>query len=173
MVADPNPPWQHQLDFKFYNLVPPTMVRIYFPNLEDADLTSALPMIQLGAGYTDSPVSISNLLVQSQRIQFEIVSAPSLLPISLKITCPGPFVYGWLLVTANVQTVIATQVEQIRVVGPGYWALPLWRTDQAGWAAPTFIAPRPSSNSAAAKPAEKAPESKPAPVKPATGATAP
>jgi hypothetical protein len=172
MVADPNPPWQHQLDFKLYNLVP-TTVRIDFPILEDADMTSALPMIQFGAGYVDSPLSISNLLVQARRIQFEIVNAPSLLPISLKITCPGPFVYGWLQVPAHVQTVIATLVEQIRVVGASYWALPLWSKDEAAGAAPTFIAPQPSSNSAAAKPAEKAPESRPAPVKAATGTTAP
>jgi hypothetical protein len=172
MVPDTNPRWQHQLDFKLYNLVP-TTVRIDFPILEDADMMSGLPAIQFGAGYTDSPVSISSLRVQSRRIQFEIAHAPSLLPISLKITCPGPFVYGWLLVPETVQTVIATVVEQIRFVGPGYWALPLWSTDEGAGAAPTFIAPRPSSNSSAAKPAEKVPESKPAPAKAATEAAAP
>lgn len=169
MAADNSPALRHQLDFTFYNLVP-TTVRIYFPILEGADMTSGPLMVQIGAGYVDSALSIRNLLIQPRRIQFEIAQAPSLLPISLKIICPGAFVYGWLLVPATVQTVIATVVEQIRFVGPGYWALPLWSEDEA---APTFIAPPPFSNSAAARPAERVPESKPAPAKPATGATAP
>jgi hypothetical protein len=168
---DTNLPWQHQLDFKLYHLVP-TTVRIDFPVLESADLTSDLPTIRIGASYTDSQLSISNLRVQRRRIQFEVARAPSLLPISLRIACPAPFVYGWLLVPETVQTVIATVVEQIRFVGPGYWALPLLSADETE-AAPTFIEPRPSSNSAAAKPAERVSESKPAPAKTATGATTP
>lgn len=171
MATDNNPELRHQLDFKLYNL-PPTTVRIDFPILEGADMASGLPAIQIGAGYTDAQLSVSNLLIQTRRIQFEIVRAPSLLPISLGILCPSPFVYGWLLVPEAVQTVISTVVEQIRFVGPGYWALPLWNADEAE-AAPTFIAPRSSANSAAAKPAEKAPEPRPAPAKPATGTTAP
>ena len=96
-----------------------------------------------------------------------------MLPISLSIMCPGPFVYGWLLVPETVQTVVSTVVEQIRFVGPGYWALPLLRGDEAAEPVPTFIPPRPNSSSDAGKPADKAPDSKPAPPKPATGATAP
>ena len=172
MAADDDSQRQHQLDFRLYNLTP-TMVRIDFPILERAEMTAGLPMIQFGAGYTDSPVSISNLLIQSRRIQFEIVRAPALLPISLTITCPGPFVYGWLLVPETVQTVVSTAVEQIRFVGPGYWALPLSSGSEEGEPVPTFIAPRPPQNSAAARPADRAPDSKPTPPKPATGATTP
>jgi len=171
MAADSSLRWQHQLDFKLYNLVP-TTVRIDFPAIEGTDMTSGLPMIQIGACYTDSPLSISNLQLHPRRIQFEIASAPALLPVSLKIRCPGPFVYGWLLVPASVQTVIATVVEQIRFVGPGYWALPLLSEDEAADAAPRSTAPGPPFNSAATKPAEKLPESRPAPAKTATGATA-
>jgi hypothetical protein len=172
MAADDDFQRRHQLDFKLYNLTP-TTVRIDFPILEGVDMAPDLPMIQFGAGYSDSLMSIRSLVIQSRRIQFEIVSAPALLPISLKIACPTPFVYGWLLVPETVQSVVATVVEQIRFVGPGYWALPLLSGDEYAEPVPTFIAPRPSQNSAAAKPAEKAPDSRPAPPKAAAGATTP
>src|SRR4051812_34373009 len=108
MAADIDQPvQQHQLDFTLYN-VPATTVRIDFPAAAAAEtmMLTAMPSLQLNAGYTDAPTIISSMYVQPRRILFEIASAPSQLPISLQIACKGPFVFGWLLVPENVQTVI-------------------------------------------------------------------
>ncbi|HXC55138.1 MAG TPA: hypothetical protein VNU97_07580 [Rhizomicrobium sp.] len=154
MDADGNQTLRHQLDFTLYNL-PSTTIRIDFPTAAGAEniLLTAMPTIRLGASYTPSPVTVSNLFVQPRRIECEISNAPSLLPISLQITCGGPFVFGWLLVPESVQTVIATAVQRIRIVGPGYWALPLRQAGATSEPKPNETVPPRKSGTAPAKPA--------------------
>ncbi|HEY4940850.1 MAG TPA: hypothetical protein VII56_05435 [Rhizomicrobium sp.] len=156
MTADTSQMLRHQLDFTLYDL-PATTVRIDFPAAAGAEnmMLTAMPMIQLGASYTNAPIIINNLSLQPRRIQFEIASPPSLLPITLQIACSGAFVFGWLQVPESVQTAIATVAQRIRIVGPGYWALPLWQEPDTSEPElkPSENPPPRKSGSAAAKPA--------------------
>lgn len=115
-------------------------------------MLAAMPTIRIGANYVSSAIIINNLVIQPRRLQFEVASPPALLPIELQVLCRGPFVFGWLLVPETVQTVIATAAQQIRIVGPSYWAVPL---------GPGLTASEPAPNSAAAKPAPNSPTAKP------------
>jgi hypothetical protein len=164
MGADTNPILRHQLDFTLHNL-PSTAVRIDFPVASGAEilLLTSIPTVRLGASYSDTPVLISNIFLQPQRIQFDITSPPPVLPITLQIKCNQAFVFGWLQVPENIQTSIATVVEQIRIIGPSYWALPLGQgvRDREG---------RPVAATSAEKaiPARSAPAPVAKPVQPAT-----
>ena len=126
MAATVNSALHHQLDFLLYDL-PATTVRIDFPAEAGAELLLhfVVATVQIGAGYMPSALGINSLSIQPRRIQFEIASPPPVLPVSLRIACPGGFTFGWLQVPETVQTVIATTSERIRIVGPSYWALPL------------------------------------------------
>jgi len=169
-------PRRHQLDFALYDLGP-TTVRIDFPFASgaEASMVTEMPVIRFGASYDDSGIGINNLLIQPRRIQFEITKAPPLLPISLQISCDAAFVFGWLLVPENIQTAIRTVAQQIRIVGPGYWALPLAQPTRAPELGASAAAPESASFPIATKSAEKlpAPKTGPAPVKAATGAPEP
>ncbi|MGK6319614.1 hypothetical protein [Sphingomonas sp. DT-204] len=161
MVADTNPILRHQLDFVLHNL-PSGTVRIDFPATVGAEnvMLTTMPTIQLGASYADSPALVSNLSLQPRRIQFDAVSPPALLPVTLQIRCNSPFIFGWLQVPENIQTTIATVVEQVRIVGSSYWALPLGQ----GIIEQREPDPEKPGKSAAAKPAERTPSAKPAAV---------
>lgn len=151
MAADTKHMLRHQLNFTLYNL-PATTVRIDFPSAAGAEtmMWTSMPTIQLGASYTNTPVVINNLFIQPRRIEFEIASPPSQLPIALQIESGSQFVFGWLLVPESVQTVIATVAQRIRIVGPGYWALPLWQPPES----PEPVS-KPTETPAPGKPAAK------------------
>lgn len=143
---------RHRLNFTFYDL-PATTVRIDFPAASGAEtmMLASIPAIQIGASYMESGLVINNLLIQPRRIQFEIASAPALLPITLQIACPGPFVFGWLLVPGIAQTGIATAAQQVRIVGPGYWALPLGTGSVVPESPPTSTTTQPPKGGANGK----------------------
>jgi hypothetical protein len=161
MVSDTNPILRHQLDFVLHGLSPGT-VRIEFPATAEAEnvMLTTMPSILLGASYADSPALISNLSVQPSRIQFDVASPPALLPVTLQVRCNSPFIFGWLQVPETIQTTIATVMEQIRIVGPSYWALPLGE----GIIEQREPDPEKSGKSAAAKPAERTLSPKPAAI---------
>jgi len=172
MAADTNPVLLHQIDFMLYNL-PETTVRIDFPVAAVAEIMmlAAMPSVRIGANYIASAIVINNLLIQPRRLQFEVANTPALLPITLQILCRGPFVFGWLRVPETVQTVIATAAQQIRIVGPSYWAVPLGPGAVAPEpAAPQPAVPEPGPNPPTAKPAGSSPPAKsdPASAKAAT-----
>lgn len=126
MAAEANMLVRHQIDFILYNL-PPSTVSINLATTAGAEnfMLTSIPMVRVGAAYIENQTQISNLYIRPRRIEMEIDTAPALLPLSLQITSRDPFVYGWLQVPEGVQTSIATAVQRIRIIGPGYWALPL------------------------------------------------
>lgn len=153
MTGDSGVLLRHQLDFTLYSL-PATTVRIDFPVAAEAEIMmlAAMPTIRIGANYVASAIVINSLVIQPRRLQFEIANPPALLPIALQVLCRGPFVFGWLRVPETVQTVIATAAQQIRIVGPSYWAVPL---------GPGLAARDPGPGAAAASPAPSASTARP------------
>jgi hypothetical protein len=118
---------RQELSFVLSGLASPASVRIELYSDAEAEIAmfASIPCIQLGASYSSHPSQILELILQPHRIQLQIADAPPSLPVSLQVICGGSFLFGSLYVTETVQTTISTSAERVRIIGPGYWAVPV------------------------------------------------
>lgn len=118
---------RHIINITFHDLPSTAPVRIDFPIDTDAIVPMSLstPTLSLGASYGGGAMTLSALSLTPRRIQFNLEDAPASLPLTVGLVSNSAFLFGWLQVPGGVQTTIASAVEQIRFVGPGYWAVPL------------------------------------------------
>ena len=98
----------------------------------------AMPSIRIDSGAGAAPAAVTAIRLQPQRIEIEVVSAPPVLVITLQVACDGPFLFGWLHVPEETFATIATSVERLRIVGPGYWAVPVWEPARPPGGAPVL-----------------------------------
>jgi hypothetical protein len=118
-------------------------------------MTLATPAVRLGASYGSGGMAVSGFALTPRRLEFELDNAPASLPLLVHVLSRSSFVYGWLQVPGGVQVSIATSVERIRFVGPGYWALPLVQSDgREGSVVKPTARPEPAPSTAVPAPAE-------------------
>ncbi len=117
----------HQLDFSLSGLASPAVVTIELATAAEAEmeLLVSMPCVQIGAAFGGHQMQILEMKLQPRRIQFQVANPPPILPISLQVTGGHGFLFGRLQVTETVQATISTAAEQVRIVGPGYWAVPV------------------------------------------------
>jgi hypothetical protein len=127
MSADSTALLHHALDITFYDLPASAAIRLDFPVSAGATIPMALstPAVRLGASYGGGGMAANGFSLTPRRFELELENAPAALPLLVHVLSRSSFVYGWLQVPGGVQVSIATSVERIRFVGPGYWALPL------------------------------------------------
>ena len=159
MSADSTALLHHALDITFYDLPSNAVIRLDFPGSAGAmiPMTLATPAVRLGASYGSGGMAVSGFALTPRRLEFELDNAPASLPLLVHVLSRSSFVYGWLQVPGGVQVSIATSVERIRFVGPGYWALPLVQSDgrESSVVKPTPTAkPEPAPSTAMPAPAE-------------------
>lgn len=127
MAATENSESIYKIHFTLVGIGGSNTIRLDFPN--EARTRIALmrqeSAFQLGAPFGDSGFVINELVLQPQRLLFTVSGAPAELPLMLRVTGPGPFLFGWLQVPDSAQTIIATAAERVRIMGPGYWAVPV------------------------------------------------
>lgn len=157
MSADSTALLHHALDITFYDLPSNAVIRLDFPGSAGAmiPMTLATPAVRLGASYGSGGMAVSGFALTPRRLEFELDNAPASLPLLVHVLSRSSFVYGWLQVPGGVQVSIATSVERIRFVGPGYWALPLVQSDgrESSVVKPT-ARPEPAPSMAVPAPAE-------------------
>ena len=129
------------LNFTFVGLSGQETVVIHLPDTSGASLALSAnrPAIELGVGYGDAAFSVSELVLQPRRLFFTVAGAPARLPVVLRVRAPGPFLFGSLQVGQNVETVVSTAAERLRILGPGFWAVPVPVSERAE-AAPVAVA---------------------------------
>jgi hypothetical protein len=156
MSADSTALLHHALDITFYDLPSSAMIRLDFPGGAGAmiPMSLATPAVRLGASYGSGGISVDGFALTPRRLEFELGNAPASLPLLVHVLSRSNFVYGWLQVPGGVQVSIATSVERIRFVGPGYWALPLVQSnDRESSTTKAMPAAKPEATPAAPMPA--------------------
>ena len=116
-----------QLNFALLGLSGRETVVLRLPDASGASLAMLTDRssFEIGVIYGDAAFSISELVLQPQRLFFTVTGAPPRLPLILRVRAPGPFLYGSLQVGETVETIVSTAAERVRILGPGYWAVPV------------------------------------------------
>ena len=132
--------------------------------------TTTIVIAAVAAAALLAPAAVADSYEDPAYAEFDIENAPATLPLLVHILCGGRFLHGWLQVPGDVQVSIATAVQRIRFVGPGYWAVPLTQVEADAKpaakpvpAAAPSPAPAPAPAPSSSKPSPS-PAPKPAPT---------
>ncbi|MBX9814086.1 MAG: hypothetical protein A4S12_13925 [Proteobacteria bacterium SG_bin5] len=117
----------HSVKFTFIDLAVSNDIQIEISEYCDASVATMIeyPVFELGAAFQTAALSVSELVLRPRRIYFTVANPPARLPMQLRIMTRAPIIFGRLHVPDKAQTEIATMIERVRLMGPGYWAVPV------------------------------------------------